>query len=133
VINNFCFVFEVLLQYGANIAILIKNKPTILVHFINIQLNYVSHVYFQDNTIQGNYHWSGGDNMTKYDMAVTMATVFNLPTNHIQADKVAPSGGGALRPFDSHLSCARLEALGIGRRTQFKDAIRDVLSPYFTP
>jgi len=66
--------------------------------------------------------------MTKYDMAVVMATVFGLPTDHIESDK-APSGG-APRPFNSHLDCARVKSLGFGYTTPFKDGIMDVLRPF---
>ncbi|KAK3099701.1 hypothetical protein FSP39_008243 [Pinctada imbricata] len=82
----------------------------------------------QDGSIKGIYHWSGNENMTKNDMAIAMAKAFNLPTNHIQGDK-NPSGG-AKRPYDAQLDCSRIEALGFGRQTPFKDGIADVLKPY---
>lgn len=66
--------------------------------------------------------------MTKYDMAIGMATGLGLSTGHIQADK-NPSVG-APRPYDAHIGCSRLEALGIGRRTCFKEEIVPVLSPF---
>ncbi|KAJ8297639.1 hypothetical protein KUTeg_024170 [Tegillarca granosa] len=65
--------------------------------------------------IKGIYHWSSNENMTKYDMAAAMAEAFGWSTDHIKADK-NPSGG-APRPFNSHLSCGRLEELGIGKWT----------------
>ena len=66
--------------------------------------------------------------MTKYDMAIAMATVFNLPTNHIQGDKL-PSGG-ATRPYNANIASTRVEELGLGRRTPFKEGILDVLKPF---
>ncbi|XP_071087248.1 methionine adenosyltransferase 2 subunit beta-like [Haliotis cracherodii] len=82
----------------------------------------------QDNSISGTFHWSGDENMTKYDMAVAMAEIFSLPASHIEADK-KPSRG-ATRPFNSHLDCSRLEALGCGQRTKFREGIAHVLQNY---
>ncbi|XP_071127491.1 methionine adenosyltransferase 2 subunit beta-like isoform X1 [Mytilus edulis] len=82
-----------------------------------------------DNSIKGVYHWSGDENMTKYDMALVMAEVFSLPSDHIQPDK-KPSPG-ASRPFNSQLSCQRLKDLGIAKHSQFQSKILNVLKPYY--
>lgn len=82
----------------------------------------------KDSTMSGIFHWSGDENMTKYDMVMGMADVFNLPTNHIKANK-NPSGG-AKRPYDAHLDSERLEKLGLGKRTPFKIAIKECLMPF---
>ncbi|KAK3597691.1 hypothetical protein CHS0354_040066 [Potamilus streckersoni] len=79
--------------------------------------------------IGGIYHWSGNENMTKYDMAVAMAKAFGLPIEHIVADK-SPSGG-ASRPYDAHLDCGRIESLGIVKRTAFNELIKDILQPHY--
>lgn len=79
--------------------------------------------------ISGVYHWSGDENMTKYDMAVAMAKAFNLPTDHIIADK-NPSGG-APRPYDAHLSTSRVNALGISQSSKFSVEIKPVLEKFF--
>ena len=86
-------------------------------------------IILQDNSIKGIFHWSGNENMTKYDMSLTMAEIFNLPSEHIKADK-NPSAGAA-RPYNSQLSCQRLKDLGIGRYSVFKEKILDVLKPHF--
>ena len=75
------------------------------------------------------FHWSGDENMTKYDMAIAMAEVFNLTTNHIQADKT-PSVG-APRPYDAHLDTSRVEGLGICRRSKFREGIKPILEKFF--
>lgn len=62
-------------------------------------------------------------------MALVMAEVFSLPSDHIQPDK-KPSPG-ASRPFNSQLSCQRLKDLGIAKHCQFKSKILDVLKPYY--
>lgn len=79
--------------------------------------------------INGIYHWSGDENMTKYDMAVAMAEAFGIPTSHIQADKTA--SGGAVRPYDAHLDSSRVESLGICQRSKFKDCIKTALEKYY--
>jgi hypothetical protein len=120
----------------------------------------------------GIMHFSGREAHTKYSMALVMARVLGLPTDHVVAQSAAPAAGawapplppppppplaplllpplpplppppppaardcarsrtraGTQRPRDAHLSCARLEALGLGVWTPFEDAIRAVLIP----
>ncbi|XP_065834213.1 methionine adenosyltransferase 2 subunit beta-like [Oscarella lobularis] len=73
------------------------------------------------DSVRGVYHWSGPDEMTKYDMAVEMAKLFDLPAEHVVANK-EPSKG-APRPYNSQLDTSRLEELGIGQKTSFQDGI----------
>jgi len=84
-----------------------------------------------DVLMSGIFHWSGTEEMTKYDMALTMAESFRLPTDHIVSDP-NPSAGGATRPFNSRLSCAKLQLLGIGQTAgrSFATGIRDCLETY---
>ncbi|XP_060065836.1 methionine adenosyltransferase 2 subunit beta-like [Ylistrum balloti] len=96
---------------------------------IAVVIRQLSDQKLQDpSNIGGIYHWSGDENMTKYDMAVAMATALGISTNHIEADK-NPSVG-ATRPYNAHVGCQRVESLGFGRRTPFKDGIVPVLSPF---
>ena len=77
----------------------------------------------------GIFHWSGDENMTKYDMAIAMANVFGLETDHIIADKTVSTG--APRPYNAHLSSDRLEAMGIkSNQIPFKQGIKSALQPY---
>lgn len=64
---------------------------------------------------------------TKYDMAVTMARCFQLPTDHIVPDTTP---AGANRPYDARLDCTRVEQLGIVKRTPFDQGIKSVLQPF---
>ena len=66
--------------------------------------------------------------MTKYDMAIAMAAAFDIPTQHIIGD-LTPSQG-TKRPYDAHIDPARIEQLGICKRTPFKEGIVPVLSPF---
>ncbi|XP_033742428.1 methionine adenosyltransferase 2 subunit beta-like [Pecten maximus] len=96
---------------------------------IGVVIRQLSDKKLQDaSSIGGIYHWSGDENMTKYDMAITMATALGISTSHIEADK-NPSVG-ATRPYNAHIGCNRVESLGFGRRTPFKDGIVPVLSPF---
>lgn len=83
----------------------------------------------QGEDIKGIYHWSGEENMTKYNMAMAMATAFGLPTEHILADR-SPSGG-ATRPYDAHLDCTKVSNLGIGQQSLFKKSIKLILDKFY--
>lgn len=82
---------------------------------------------FQDPSIKGIFHWSNNENMTKYDMAVTMAKAFGISTDHIVEDT---SSTFANRPANAQLDCSRLEKLDICKRTKFAESIVDVLKPF---
>ena len=89
----------------------------------------VLHFYSQDPQLTGKFHWSGEENVTKFDMALAMAGVFSLDAGHIDPDNKPP--GGAPRPDDAHLDSSRVERLGINQRTSFEAGIRSVLKPFF--
>ncbi|KAM4620887.1 methionine adenosyltransferase 2 subunit beta [Polymixia lowei] len=65
----------------------------------------------QDPSIHGIFHFSAKERMTKYEMAVAMATAFNLPSDHLIPLTEEPTG--VLRPQNSQLECSRLELLGL--------------------
>lgn len=71
--------------------------------------------------------WSGDEPMSKYEIAVRLAEALGLDAQliaeHSPTDETP-------RPRDCHLASDRLEALGIGRRTAFDDAIRQVLEGF---
>ncbi|KAM6907830.1 LOW QUALITY PROTEIN: methionine adenosyltransferase 2 subunit beta [Xenentodon cancila] len=86
----------------------------------------------RDPSIRGVFHFSGKEQMTKYEMAIAMAQAFNLPSNHLipMTDQPAPS---APRPINSQLNCSRLELLNLSVEQQpFTSAISNCLWP-FTP
>ncbi|KAF6082055.1 methionine adenosyltransferase 2B [Phyllostomus discolor] len=37
-----------------------------------------------DPSIKGTFHWSGNEQMTKYEMACAIADAFNLPISHLR-------------------------------------------------
>ncbi|XP_077122089.1 methionine adenosyltransferase 2 subunit beta isoform X1 [Ranitomeya variabilis] len=83
----------------------------------------------QDPSLKGIFHWSGNEQMTKYEIACAMADAFNLPSSHLRPISEEPVGA-APRPWNPQLDCSRLEALGIGQRTPFRVGIRESLWPF---
>jgi|688.fasta_scaffold175216_6 hypothetical protein len=64
--------------------------------------------------------------MTKYGMVQHIASVFQLPMNHISPDPY-PSQG-ASRPHNAQLSNEKLEKLGVGKHTSFREGIQSTLA-----
>ncbi|XP_076836325.1 methionine adenosyltransferase 2 subunit beta isoform X2 [Brachyhypopomus gauderio] len=85
----------------------------------------------QDPSLRGIFHYSGKEQMTKYEMACAIADAFNLPSSHLIPLTEQPAGAGAQRPHNAQLECSRLELLGLSvEPTPFKTAIRDSLWPF---
>ncbi|XP_003404690.1 methionine adenosyltransferase 2 subunit beta isoform X3 [Loxodonta africana] len=82
-----------------------------------------------DPSIKGTFHWSGNEQMTKYEMACAIADAFNLPSSHLRPITDSPVLG-AQRPRNAQLDCSRLETLGIGQRTPFRIGIKESLWPF---
>lgn len=76
----------------------------------------------------GIFHWSGGEPMTKYDMACAFAPLLGFDPERLVADATPPTG--APRPKDCHLDSSDLERLGIGQRTPFATALPALLAPH---
>jgi dTDP-4-dehydrorhamnose reductase len=81
----------------------------------------------REEAICGIVQWSGDEPMTKYEIAVRLARALRLDP-HLTPQS-AP-GDATPRPHNCHLASNRLEALGIGRRTPFDTAIRQVLAAF---
>ncbi|RXM96439.1 Methionine adenosyltransferase 2 subunit beta [Acipenser ruthenus] len=84
----------------------------------------------EDPSLRGIFHFSGNEQMTKYEMACAIADAFSLPSSHLRPITETPVGSGALRPHNPQLDCSRLENLGIGHRTPFKQGIKECLWPF---
>lgn len=76
----------------------------------------------------GVYHWSGDERLTKYEMALAIAKIWGIDASHISPDPSEPAG--APRPRDCQLDCSALEALGIGHRSRFDNALRTCIEPF---
>ncbi|XP_061104802.1 methionine adenosyltransferase 2 subunit beta isoform X1 [Conger conger] len=85
----------------------------------------------QDPSLRGIFHYSGTEQMTKYEMACAIADAFSLPSSHLIPLTEQPAGAGAQRPQNAQLECSRLQSLGLGvEPTPFRTAIRDSLWPF---
>jgi dTDP-4-dehydrorhamnose reductase len=71
--------------------------------------------------------WSGDEPMTKYDIARRLADALQIDAQ--LTPQYAPADATP-RPRDCQLDSSVLEALGIGRRTPFDIAIRQVLADF---
>ncbi|CAG4902912.1 dTDP-4-dehydrorhamnose reductase family protein [Paraburkholderia gardini] len=83
--------------------------------------------HMHGETVNGIVQWSGDEPMTKYDIARHLAGALRLDAQfkpqHTPTDATP-------RPHNCHLDAGRLEALGIGRRTPFDEAILQVLTMF---
>ncbi|XP_061472752.1 methionine adenosyltransferase 2 subunit beta isoform X1 [Rhineura floridana] len=84
-----------------------------------------------DPSIKGTFHWSGNEQMTKFEMACAMADAFNLPSSHLRPITDSPVVG-APRPRNAQLDCSKLQMLGIGQQTPFRIGIKESLWPFLT-
>ncbi|XP_069510388.1 methionine adenosyltransferase 2 subunit beta isoform X2 [Ambystoma mexicanum] len=82
-----------------------------------------------DPSVKGIFHWSGNEQMTKYEIACAMADAFNLPRNHLRPSTDTPVTT-ILRPLNAKLACSKLESLGIGQHTPFRIGIKESLWPF---
>jgi dTDP-4-dehydrorhamnose reductase len=79
------------------------------------------------NAIRGIVQWSGNEPMTKYEIAVRLAEALQLDARLTPQSTPADA---TPRPHNCHLASDSLETHGIGRRTPFDTAIRQVLAAF---
>ncbi|XP_035481559.1 methionine adenosyltransferase 2 subunit beta isoform X2 [Scophthalmus maximus] len=85
----------------------------------------------QDPSVRGVFHFSGNEQMTKYEMAVAIAQAFKLPSDHLIPLTEQPAAAAALRPINSRLNCSRLELLNLSVQPRpFTSAVTDCLWPF---
>ncbi|KAM8973292.1 methionine adenosyltransferase 2 subunit beta isoform 2-T2 [Pelodytes ibericus] len=113
---------------SANMDHLQQRFPTYVKDVASVCLQ-LTEKKLQDPSVKGIFHWSGNEQMTKYEMACAMADAFNLPSSHLRPITDEPIGA-VPRPWNPQLNCAKLEALGIGQRTPFRVGIRESLWPF---
>ncbi len=64
--------------------------------------------------MQGIYHFSGPIKYTKYQLALTIASLFQLPTDHIERDQGLGTNANVQRPDNAALDSSKLsQQLGI--------------------
>eukprot|EP01100_Stratorugosa_tubuloviscum_P000915 TRINITY_DN1201_c1_g2_i2.p1 TRINITY_DN1201_c1_g2~~TRINITY_DN1201_c1_g2_i2.p1 ORF type:complete len:302 (-),score=137.30 TRINITY_DN1201_c1_g2_i2:282-1187(-) len=80
--------------------------------------------------ISGTWHWSGNERMTKYQMAVSIAEVLNLPHDHITPLQNPPVEATLKRPYNAQLDCTATQLMGVGQRTPFRQGISEIFEAY---
>lgn len=82
-------------------------------------------LHLQQTIVQGIYHFSAAETMTKYQMLLTLGEILQLSTAHLTPESTPTDS--AKRPRDCTLNCARLAALGIRSDIDFATGARQAL------
>ncbi|MCP3128722.1 SDR family oxidoreductase [Shewanella sp. KJ2020] len=82
--------------------------------------------HIERSIVQGIYHFSAAETMTKYQMLLTLGEILQLSTAHLTPESTPTDS--AKRPRDCTLSCARLAALGIRSDIHFATGVRQALT-----
>jgi len=92
--------------------------------------------HFSGKKLSGIYHWQADEKspMTKYDMMLEIARLFELPSTDIEKGEIPPEARGFKVPMNSCLDCSRLvEDLGIDPvkyRTPFAQALEETFATF---
>jgi len=76
--------------------------------------------------LYGTWHLSGVEKFTKYEIALEIGKLFELPTDHISSKKEA----NPKIPQNAQLNCVAIELMGLRKKTSFSTAIKSVLEPW---
>lgn len=90
-------------------------------------IRHMLELHERGDAIRGIVQWSGDEPMNKYEIAVRLGEALQLDA-HLTPQRTPTDA--TPRPHNCHLASTRLEALGIGRRTPFDTAIRQVLTTF---
>jgi len=82
----------------------------------------------EDPNIKGIFQWSGKEGLTKYAMIQIISEEFSLPHDHIVPD--ANPNLSVPRPYNCQLGTCKLEELGIGQHTSFREGIKECLKNF---
>ncbi|KAL2914722.1 hypothetical protein HK105_205653 [Polyrhizophydium stewartii] len=69
--------------------------------------------HFGGVSVEGVFHFSAKERMTKYDMCKVLGELLNAPISHLIPETEAPKDPIATRPNDAQLSTARIESIGV--------------------
>ncbi|GIU02986.1 dTDP-4-dehydrorhamnose reductase family protein [Shewanella morhuae] len=76
--------------------------------------------------VQGIYHFSAAEAMTKYQMLLVLGEMLQLSTTHLVPESTPMDN--TQRPKDCSLSCMRLAAIGIRSEINFAAGVRQALT-----
>lgn len=99
-------------------------------HYVNTYVFFFSFKNRKD--VQGIFHFSGLERYTKYQMALAIVTLFQLPMDHIERDQQSGANTNVQRPDNAQLDSSKLsEQLGIHiTRANFEATIKKCLEPF---
>jgi len=78
--------------------------------------------------LYGTWHFSGAEKYTKYEMAVEIAKIFNLPHDHL----ISKKSENPKVPQNAQLNCIAIEVMGLAKKTPFAKAIKFALKDWIT-
>lgn len=109
----------------ADIANAIDKLIALHLQSLHLQQSQLQESHLQQTTVQGIYHFSAAETMTKYRMLLTLGEILQLSTAHLTPESTPMDS--AKRPRDCTLSCGRLAALGIRSDIDFATGVRQAL------
>ncbi|CAF0838262.1 unnamed protein product [Rotaria sordida] len=82
--------------------------------------------------VHGIFHFSGKEKYTKFQMALIIASLFQLPIDHIERDQNIGTNINVERPNNAALDCSKLSnELGIHiNQVKFETTIKNCLEPF---
>ncbi|CAF0783081.1 unnamed protein product [Rotaria sordida] len=82
--------------------------------------------------VHGIFHFSGKEKYTKFQMALIIASLFQLPIDHIERDQNIGTNINVQRPNNAALDCSKLSnELGIHiNQVKFETTIKNCLEPF---
>ncbi|MBD3344048.1 MAG: sugar nucleotide-binding protein [Chitinivibrionales bacterium] len=81
-----------------------------------------------NSAVRGICHWSGGEALTKYAMALIIADIIGTAPDSVEPVNDPPPG--APRPQNPHIDSSKLEKHGIGQRSGFRKSMREIITPF---
>ena len=103
-----------------------------MVDDIAVVCRFIAEKHISTSSMDGIWHWSGTEAMSKYSMVCQMAELFGLSHTHITPNCDPPSG--TPRPHNTALECSLLESMmhdgGACARTPFNEGIQKCLHPF---
>lgn len=82
-------------------------------------------LHLKGEDLNGIYHFSAKQTMSKYQMLLVLAELFELNSEHLTP--ISSPMDTAKRPHDCTLSCQRLTELGIASQIAFKEGVKESL------
>jgi dTDP-4-dehydrorhamnose reductase len=92
----------------------------------------LSFIFQNRNEVHGIFHFSGTEKCTKFQMAILIASLFQLSIDHIERDQGIPSNINVPRPDNAALDIHKLSnELSIHiDQANFETTIRRCLEPF---